>query len=143
MKKTSIKKLFNNSLIILLFYSIVWIVLAVIGQFCELWDVEYWVGIYVFLLPILISGCSLLSMLGTGKKLRIIKFILLPIFYGASYIGLQYATYGIRSLTPKYDFYANWIEPWTGICATLWSLAFVFVGWIIQKCTEHYEKNSA
>ncbi len=139
-QKRSIIRRFND-LFAIIVYLVIWTILAVIGQFCELWDVEYWVGIYVFLLPILISGCSLLSMLGADGKLIVMKFIILPIFCGASYIGLQYATYGIRALTPGNYFYANWIYPWLGFCVAIWSFAFVFVGWIINKLMNKFEDN--
>ena len=133
--------LFNNSLIILLFYFVVWIVIAVIGQFCELWDVEYWVGIYVFLLPLLISVFSVLIMIGVRKKRCALYLIILPIFFGGSYIGLQYATYGIRSLMPDCDYYANWIYPLTAIPATFWSLIFIFIGVGITQSMKKFEDN--
>ncbi len=137
-QKWSIKKRLYD-LFVIIAYLIVWTVIAVIGQFCELWDVEYWVGIYVFLMPILIAVFSVLIMIGVRKKHCALYIVIMPLFFGVSYIGLQYATYGVRSLSVGNEFYANWIYPWTAVPAAFWSLIFIFIGVGITQSMKKFE----
>ncbi len=133
------KSMLNPTAFSIVVYCVIWIVLAVVGQFCELWSIGYQIGIYILLLPILICIFSVLLMIGVRGVRRLIYLIVFPIFFGASHLGLQYATYGVRAMNVGQEFYANRIEPWIAFAAAILSLGFMFIGVIITACMNKFK----